>query len=69
MDNEETKTEEKSFNSVREMMEHNQQQIVKRKEAYYDKVIDSFHLTRTKLDILIIILLIILVLIFMSGSH
>ncbi len=69
MDNEETKTEEKSFNSVREMMEHNQQQIVKRKEAYYDKVIGSFHLTRTKLDILIIILLIILVLIFMSGSH
>ena len=42
--------------------------IIKKKEGYYDKVIDSMHLTKAKLDILIVVLLVIVVLIFIFGS-
>ena len=66
---EEQKKEEPKFQSAKELFEHNQQEIIKRKEGYYDKVIDSLHLTRGKLDLLVIALLIIIVLIMVFGSQ
>ena len=65
---EEEMKEEKQFSSARELFEHNQQQIIEKKEAYYDKVIDKFHLTTWKLDLLVILLIVIIVLIFVFGS-
>lgn len=68
MSEEEIKTEEARPTSAKELFEHNQREIIKKKEGYYDKVIDSMHLTKAKLDILIVVLLVIVVLIFIFGS-
>ena len=61
--------EEYGKSSIREVFEHNQQEIIKKKEGYYDKIIDSLHLTKGKIDILIIILLAIIVLIFVFAHR
>lgn len=67
---EKEKKEESQFSSAKELFEHNQRQIVRKKEEYYDKVIDSMHLTKGKLDLLIIILIIIVIVIFVTrGGH
>ena len=69
MSEEEKKTEEQ-YTSAKELFEHNQQKIIERKEQYYDKVIDSLHLTKGKLDLLIAlgVLAIILILV-ISARH
>ena len=66
---EKEKQEEKQFSSAKELFEHNSQKIIEKKESYYDKVIDSLHLTTGKLDILIIVLIAAIILIFVFGSH
>ena len=68
MSEEEKREEEAQPASAKELFERNQKEIIKRKEGYYDKVIDSLKLTKTKLDILVVVLLIIIVLIFVFGS-
>lgn len=68
MDNEENNNKEE-FTSAKILFRHNQQEIIQRKEGYYDKIIDSLHLARTKIDILILVLLGILVWIFLSGMR
>ena len=59
---------EEQFSSARELFEHNQKQIIKRKESYYDKLIDSLHLTTGKLDLLIVALIIIAVIIVVVSA-
>ena len=59
---------EEQFTSAKELFEHNQKEIVKRKESYYDKLIDSLHLTTGKLDLLIVALLIIAVIIVVVSA-
>jgi hypothetical protein len=66
---EEEKKEENQFTSAKELFEHNSQKIIERKEAYYDKIINSLHLTKGKLDLLIILLIIVIILIFVFGSR
>lgn len=61
--------EKNQFSSARELFEHNQQKIIERKESYYDRIIDSMHLTKGKIDVLVIILIAIIILIFVFGSH
>ena len=68
MSKQENKKEEKQFSSAKELFEHNQQEIIKRKESYYDKVISSLKLTKGKLDLLIVLLIIIIILIFVFES-
>lgn len=67
-ENKEVKEDIKS-SSIKEVFEHNQQEIIKKKEGYYDKIIDSLHLTKGKIDLLIIVLLVIIVLIFVFGHR
>ena len=69
MSEEKNEKEEQTYSSARELFEHNQQEIIKRKEGYYDKVIDSLHLTTGKLDILIVLLIAIIIIIFVLGSR
>lgn len=69
MDENKEKQEEYSKSSIKEVFEHNQQEIIKKKEGYYDKIIDSLHLTKGKIDILIILLIAIVVLIFVLGHR
>ena len=70
MGEEEKKAEEKEFASARELFEHNQQKIIERKEQYYDKVIDSLHLTKGKLDVLIILgVMAIILIMVISARH
>ena len=66
---EEEKKEENQFTSTKELFEHNSQKIIERKEAYYDKIINSLHLTKGKLDLLIVLLIVIIILIFVLSSH
>ncbi len=65
----EEKKEENRFTSAKQLFEHNSQKIIERKEAYYDKIINSLHLTKGKLDLLIILLIIVIILIFIYGSN
>ncbi|MBR3005369.1 MAG: hypothetical protein IKH68_01805 [Erysipelotrichaceae bacterium] len=64
---EEEKNKEPQFSSAKEVFEHNQQQIVRKKEEYYDKVIGSLNLTKGKLDIIIIGLIIAVIVIVIIG--
>ncbi|MBR0137019.1 MAG: hypothetical protein IJM15_01240 [Erysipelotrichaceae bacterium] len=59
---------EEQFSSAKELFEHNQKEIVKRKESYYDKLIDSLHLTTGKLDLLVVMLIIIAVIIVVLSA-
>ena len=68
MDDKETKAEEKEFQSAKELLKHNQAEIVRQKEAFYDKIISSLHLTKTGLDILILVLLAVIVIIFLTAG-
>ncbi|MBQ1826913.1 MAG: hypothetical protein II712_02280 [Erysipelotrichaceae bacterium] len=58
---------EEQYSSARELFEHNQKQIIERKERYYDKVINSLHLTAGKMDLLIVVLLLALVAVIVIG--
>ena len=69
MDENKEVKEDINNSSIKEVFEHNQQEIIKKKEGYYDKIIDSLHLTKGKIDLLIIVLLVIIVLIFVFGHR
>jgi hypothetical protein len=58
---------EEQYSSARELFEHNQKQIIERKEKYYDKVINSLHLTAGKIDLLIVLLLAALAIVVVIG--
>ena len=67
---EQKKTEE-NFTSARQVFEHNQKEIIRRKEEWYDRLISSMKLTKGKLDFLIILLIaaVIAIFIFASGKQ
>lgn len=67
--NEEEKKTEEEFASAKELFDHNQKQIIERKERYYDKVIDSLHLTTAKLDILIAVLILVIIAIMVISAR
>ena len=69
MSEEEKKTEEQQYTSAKELFEHNQQKIIERKEQYYDKVIDSMHLTKGKLDLLIVLGILAIILIMVISAR
>ena len=69
MEEKQKETEEKELSSARELFQHNQAEIIKQKEAFYDKIISSLHLTKSGLDILILVLLAIIVVIFLTAGH
>ncbi len=58
---------EEQYPSAKQLFEHNQKQIIEQKEKYYDKVINSLHLTAGKVDLLIAFLLIALVVVVVIG--
>ncbi|MBQ6654315.1 MAG: hypothetical protein IJM79_02195 [Erysipelotrichaceae bacterium] len=65
----EEEKKEEQFSSPKQLFEHNQQKIIERKERYYDKIIESLHLSTWKLDLLVVVLIVIVILIFIFGSH
>jgi len=67
MSEEDNREQQQQFSNAKELFKHNQQKIIERKESYYDKLINSMHLTKTKLDILIAVLVVIIILIFVLA--